>query len=74
MGRLSVVSFGTALWLVVATAACVPAGPRACRDFGLAPGTPEFARCQSGETQRANSAQRAVTGTLFRSVTMAPAR
>ena len=51
-----------------------PASAQACAEYGLAPGTPEFARCQAGEAQRANSAQRAVTGTLFRDVTMAPAR
>ena len=49
-----------------------PAASQACADYGLTPGTPEFARCQTGEAQRANSATRAVTGTLFRDVTMAP--
>jgi hypothetical protein len=49
-----------------------PATAQACADYGLTPGTPDFARCQTGEAQRATSAQRGVTGTLFRDVTMAP--
>jgi len=49
-----------------------PATAQTCANYGIAPGTPEFARCQSGEAQRANSAQRGVTGTIFRDVTMAP--
>jgi hypothetical protein len=51
-----------------------PAAAEACANYGLTPGTPEFARCQSGETQRANSAQRGVMGGFFRDVTMSPGR
>jgi hypothetical protein len=49
-----------------------PATAQACADYGLTPGSAEFARCQTGEAQRATSAQRGLTGTLFRDVTMAP--
>lgn len=49
-----------------------PATAQACADYGITPGTPEFARCEAGAARRANSAQRGLTGTLFRDVTMAP--
>lgn len=51
-----------------------PATAQACADYGIVPGTPEFARCQTGAARRANSAQRGIAGTLFRDVTMAPVR
>ena len=72
----------TALFLLAACAAdragegssVPPASAEACANYGLTPGTPEFARCQAGEAQRANSATQGLTGTLFRDVTMAPTR
>lgn len=51
-----------------------PAVAQACDEVGLAPGTAEFARCAAGQRQRQNSAQRGVMDTLFRDVTVTPAR
>lgn len=51
-----------------------PASAQACLDLGLAPGTPDFARCQTNEARRTNSAQRGIMDGLFRDVTMSPVR
>ena len=49
-----------------------PAATQACIDLGFTPGTAAFARCETSQSARQNSAQRGVMGTLFRDVTMAP--
>jgi hypothetical protein len=49
-----------------------PAVAEACDGLGLTPGTAEFARCETGQRQRQNSAQRGVVDTLFRDVTLPP--
>jgi hypothetical protein len=49
-----------------------PAVAEACDELGLTPGTAEFARCETGQRQRQNSAQRGVVDTLFRDVTLPP--
>jgi len=55
---MRLLSLGAALLLAVAAAACAPAGQQACREFGLAPGTPEFQRCQAAKQARAAAATR----------------
>jgi hypothetical protein len=51
-----------------------PAVAQACDGLGLTPGTAEFARCEAGERKRENAAERGVMDTLFRDVTVTPAR
>ena len=56
---MRLLSLGTAsLSLALAAAACAPAGRQACREFGLAPGTPEFQRCQAAKQAREAAATR----------------
>jgi len=51
-----------------------PTVAQTCDGFGLTPGTTEFARCEAGERKRQHAAQRGVVDTLFRDVTVTPAR
>lgn len=49
---------GTALSLALAAAACAAPGQQACQEFGLAPGTSEFQRCQAAKAGREAAASR----------------
>lgn len=48
---------GAVLALAAATASCASPG-QSCSEYGLAPGTPEFQRCQQAKTARQAAATR----------------